>query len=115
MYDLTTSVYGYKVVIPALVVPGQTDEMILGSNAIKWLISQMKKTVSDQNASSPVNGARNDELPHLISLLSQSESSTVPVRIGTAKLKRSVTLQSMSEHLVWAKLPTLDVSAVGST
>lgn len=46
-YDLTTSVYGYKVVIPILVVPGQTDEMILGSNAIKWLISQMKKTVSD--------------------------------------------------------------------
>lgn len=46
LYDLTASVYGYKVIIPVLVVPGQSDEMILGSNAIKWLISQMKVTVS---------------------------------------------------------------------
>lgn len=115
MYDLTVSVYGYKVVIPVLVVPGQTDEMILGSNAVRWLISHMKQTVSDLNTSSPVNGTQNCELPHLISLLSQTESNTAPVRIGTAKLKRSVTLQPMSEHLVWAKLPTLDASAVGST
>lgn len=55
MYDLTTSVYGYKVVIPVLVVPGQTDEMILGSSAIKWLISQMKKTVTEENTASPLN------------------------------------------------------------
>lgn len=44
IYDLTVSVYGYRVIVPVLVVPGQTDEMILGSNAIRWLISQMKKT-----------------------------------------------------------------------
>lgn len=36
-------------------------------------------------------------------------------KIGTAKLKRSVTLQPLSEHLVWAKLPASDVSAMGST
>ena len=36
-------------------------------------------------------------------------------RIGTAKLKRCVNLQPMSEHLVWAKLSTPDVSAVGNT
>lgn len=113
MYDLTVSVYGFRVVVPVLVVPGQADEMILSSNAIKWLISQMKKSVGGQIASSPENNAQNDELPHLLSLLSQSGGSTVQVRIGTAKLKRSVTLQAMSEHLVWAKLPTLDVTAGG--
>lgn len=66
MYDLTTSLYGYRVIIPVLVVPGQTDDMILGSNAIKWLISQMKETISSQN---PVNSAQSDNLPHLLSLL----------------------------------------------
>lgn len=57
MYDLTASVYGYKVIIPVLVVPGQTDDMILGSNAIKWLISQMKDTVGSQIITSPVSSA----------------------------------------------------------
>ena len=37
MYDLTVSVYGYRVIVPVLVVPGQTNDMILGSSAIKWL------------------------------------------------------------------------------
>lgn len=118
MYDLTTTVYGYKVIIPVLVVPGQTDEIILGSNTIKWLISQMKETVSGQNITSLVNSAQDDNLPHLLSLLSgsdQCESGVMPNKIGTAKLKRSVTLQLLSEHLVWAKLPASDISAVGST
>lgn len=118
MYDLTASVYGYKVIIPVLVVPGQTDEMILGSNAIKWLIPRMKEAVSGQNITSPVNSAPNDKLPHLASLLSYSdewEGGAMPNRIGTAKLKRCVTLQPMSEHLVWAKLPASDITGVGST
>ena len=116
MYDLITSVYGYKVMIPVLVVPGQTDEMILGSNLIKWLISQMKETVGE--FTSPVGSTQGDNLPHLMSLLSdmdKCEAGATPNRIGTAKLKRCVTLQPMSEHLVWAKLPASDVSAVGKT
>ena len=118
MYDLTASLYGYKVIIPVLVVPGQTDEMMLGSNAIKWLISQMEQTVGGQNSNSPVDSSQKDELPQLVSLLSSSiewEGGVMPNRIGTAKLERSVTLQSLSEHLVWAILPASDISAVGST
>lgn len=118
MYDLTTTVYGYKVIIPVLVVPGQTDEIILGSNAIKWLISQMKETVSGQNITSAVNSAQDGNLPHLLSLLSgsdQCESGAMPNKIVTAKLKRSVTLLPLSEDLVWAKLPASDISAVGTT
>ncbi|KAL3988862.1 hypothetical protein ACER0C_013180 [Sarotherodon galilaeus] len=37
----------------------------------------------------------------------------MPPSFGTAKLKRCVTLQPLSEHLVWAKLPAPDASAVG--
>lgn len=118
IYDLTTTVYGYKMIIPVLVMPGQTDEMILGSNAIKWLISQMKETVSGQNITPSMDNAQNGSLPHLLSLLSNSdqcEGGAMPNKMGTAKLKRSVTLQPVSEHLVWAKLPASDISAVGST
>ncbi len=34
--------YGHAVGVPTLVVPGQRDEMILGTNVIKYIISQMK-------------------------------------------------------------------------
>lgn len=116
MYDLTASVYGYKVIIPVLVVPGQTDDMILGSNAIKWLISQMKDTVGSQIITSPVSSAHANNFPQLISLLSSSDRcGAMPLKVGTARLKRCVALQPMSEHLVWAKLRESDVSAVGST
>ncbi|XP_076747571.1 uncharacterized protein LOC143421761 [Maylandia zebra] len=107
MYDLTVSIYGFKVVIPVLVVPGQADDMILGSNAIKWLISQLKMTV----------GTQDDAFPHLATLLSYSDDCggrAMPPSFGTAKLKRRITLQPLSEHLVWAKLPAPDASAVGS-
>ncbi|KAL3999269.1 calcium/calmodulin-dependent serine protein kinase [Sarotherodon galilaeus] len=107
MYDLTVSIYGFKVVIPVLVVPGQADDMILGSNAIKWLISQLRMTV----------GTQDDAFPHLATLLSYSDDCSgraMPPSFGTAKLKRRVTLQPLSEHLVWAKLPAPDASAVGS-
>lgn len=117
LYDLTATVYGYKVIVPVLVVPGQSDDMILGSNLIKWLIAQTNDTVESCADMSQQSDAQNDKLPKLLSLLSQSEqcnTKTLPDKIGTAKLKRSVTLQPMSEHLVWAKLPATEVSAVGS-
>lgn len=60
MYGLSVSVYGIMVIIPIVVVvlvPCQTDGMILGSNAIKWLISWIKVT-------------QNDNLPQLVFLLS---------------------------------------------
>ncbi|XP_030606074.1 uncharacterized protein LOC115794610 isoform X2 [Archocentrus centrarchus] len=118
MYDLTVSVYGFRVIIPVLVVPGQTDDMILGSNAIKWLISQLKVTLGAQNSPSTVGGIQSDTLPHLATLLSYSDNCDVhalPPSFGTAKLKRRVTLQPVSEHLVWAKLPAPDASVAGST
>ena len=117
IYDLTVSVYGYKVIIPVLVVPGQVDDMILGNNAIKWLISQVKDSAKVQTVTSSTSNAQ-DKLPQLLSMLSSSngrEGGAVSCRIGTAKLKRCVNLQPMSEHLVWAKLPAPDVSAVGNT
>ena len=44
VYDLEVVIYGFKLLIPTLVIPGQTDEMIVGSYAIKQLIHLMKKS-----------------------------------------------------------------------
>ncbi len=41
-YDLEIEVYGFKVVVPTLVVPGQRDEFIIGSNVIKCILQKMK-------------------------------------------------------------------------
>lgn len=74
-------------------------------------------TYSGQNITPLVNNAQSESLPHLLSLLSNSEQcegGAMPKNISTAKLKRSVTLQPLSENLVWVKLPASVVSAVGS-
>lgn len=44
IYDVDIVVYDCKMVIPMLVVPGQSDDMILGSNATKKILEQMRKT-----------------------------------------------------------------------
>ncbi|XP_037828975.1 uncharacterized protein LOC108247133 isoform X2 [Kryptolebias marmoratus] len=116
LYELTLTVFGFNVMVPVLVVPGQSDEMILGSNAIRWLISQIKVSFDETTDCPPQRDIRKDNLPGLMSLLSDSMScdpGKKPIKVGTAKLKRSVTLQPLTEHLVWAKLPTSDVSLVG--
>uniref|UniRef100_A0AAV2KRL7 ribonuclease H n=1 Tax=Knipowitschia caucasica TaxID=637954 RepID=A0AAV2KRL7_KNICA len=47
MYDLSVLVYGVKVIVPVLVVPGQSDSMILGSNVLKWLMMQIENGAID--------------------------------------------------------------------
>uniref|UniRef100_A0A8C6TE86 ribonuclease H n=1 Tax=Neogobius melanostomus TaxID=47308 RepID=A0A8C6TE86_9GOBI len=113
LYDLSVLVYGIKVIVPVLVVPGQSDSMILGSNVLKWLM----RRIEDGEIDSSKMGAFGKELPQLLSLLSHTvhRTDTSSLDFGTAKLKRSVTLQPLTEHLVWAKLPSVDASAVGSS
>ncbi|KAL1259005.1 hypothetical protein QQF64_009582 [Cirrhinus molitorella] len=41
-YDLEIEVYGFKFVVPILVVPRQRDEFIIGSNMIKCVLQKMK-------------------------------------------------------------------------
>lgn len=42
VYDLKDMVYGYSVIIPALVMPGQTKEMVLGTNIITRHLMQLR-------------------------------------------------------------------------
>jgi hypothetical protein len=52
---------------------------------------------------------------HLLSNLERWRGDSIPDKVGTIKLKRAVTLQLMSEHLVWGSLPPKTKLSVGST
>lgn len=96
MYDLSVCVYGCKLIIPVLVVPGQTDEMILGSNAIKSLLTLLKNTDDYWKLISLPSGNGQNECLEFISLLSNTQrwiGDQVPEKVGTEKLKHCVTLQ----------------------
>ncbi|KAL1248885.1 hypothetical protein QQF64_022203 [Cirrhinus molitorella] len=41
-YEVEIEVYGMQCTVPILVIPGQKDELILGSNVIKYLMHEMK-------------------------------------------------------------------------
>lgn len=118
IYDLEVSVYECKMIIPVLVVPGQADEMILGSNAIKRLMTLLKEKDDYWKLMSMSVHNQNDEHCKFMSLLSNTErwrGESVPEKVGTVKLKKCVTLEPQSEHLVWGKLPESVITSMGST
>jgi len=73
MYDLSVCVYGCKMIIPVLIVPGQADEMILGSNAIKSLLTLLKNTDDHWKLVSLPSGNGESESLEFISLLSNTQ------------------------------------------
>lgn len=42
--ELKLDVYGCDVIVPCLVVPGQGDDLILGTNVIKYLVHRLKNS-----------------------------------------------------------------------
>lgn len=118
IYDLQITVYGDSMTVPTLVVPGQTEEFILGTNAIKTLLMQLRETSGYWRLLSVPSRNQSDECCEFLSLFSNTErwrGESVPERVGTVKLQRSVTLEPQTEHLVWGKLPMSSVLSVGST
>ena len=95
--ELVLMVYGHKASVPVLVVDGQIDKLIIGSNFIKHLIQVMKGSFF---GTQPVGCT--DEEAKLFSLLANVErwqGSEVPDKVGTLRLKQAVTLEPMEEHL----------------
>uniref|UniRef100_A0A3Q2XGQ9 ribonuclease H n=1 Tax=Hippocampus comes TaxID=109280 RepID=A0A3Q2XGQ9_HIPCM len=116
--DVEMVVYDCKLAVPMFVVPGQTDDIILGSNAIKKILHLMRKTEGYWRLMSEPGGIIDDDSHHFFSLLSNTErwrGVTAPDKVGTLKLRQCVMLQPKSEHLVWAKLPASAPMSVGST
>lgn len=89
-YDVEIVVYDCKMVIPMFVESGQTDDMILCSNAIKTIIKLMRKTDSYWRLMSEPSSVTNEDCHHFFSLLLNTErwrGDTVPDKVGTQKLQ----------------------------
>ncbi len=116
--NLKLEVYGVSFSVPVLIVSGQKDPIILGTNVLKPLISQMKQT--DQfwkvvNRPDSVIQSDNSQFLRMLSCTERWRGDSIPDKVGTLRLRSSVTLKPMSEHLVWGRLPPGSVLSVGST
>ncbi len=116
MYDLEVEVYGFKFIVPTLLVPGQKDEFIIGSNVIKCVLQKMKaekkywELINCQNSNPEC-----EQFLELLSCVSRWSGSLQPDKLGSVKLCQAVTLLPRSEHLVWGKLPANTHISPGST
>uniref|UniRef100_A0AAV2IS10 ribonuclease H n=1 Tax=Knipowitschia caucasica TaxID=637954 RepID=A0AAV2IS10_KNICA len=104
--DLNLEIYGCSVVVPTLVVNGQSEDLIVGSNLLRYVISRLKRDFQGQCPS--VLSCKSDAEQKLLSLMAGVETEDVSNAIGTVKLRKAVTLEPMTEHLVWARLQYVD-------
>lgn len=116
MYEVEIKLYGETCVVPVLVVPGQRDDFIIGTNVIRFLMHQLKITSDYWRLVS--SGSLLPECEQFLDLMANTSrwrAEELPDRIGTVKLQQSVTLLARKEHLVWGKLPKNVPMSQGST
>ncbi|KAK0135029.1 Transposon Ty3-I Gag-Pol polyprotein [Merluccius polli] len=115
---LQMEVYGCKIVVPTLVVQGQHDEMILGTNVIKHVLRQYKQCDAYWKAVSGPCPAGNTESELYLSMLAGLDrwrGGDVPYKIGTVRSNSAVCLEPGREYLLWGKLPKSAAVSPGST
>lgn len=87
IYDIEIEVYGFKFVVPTLVVPGQRDEFIIGSNVIKCILQKM---ISHENYWELVSCSNSnpecEQFLELLSCISQWSGPQQPDKLSTVKL-----------------------------
>lgn len=116
MYEMEMKLYGESCIVPVLVVSGQRDDLIIGTNVIRFLMHQLKITSDYWRLVS--SGNLLPECEQFLDLMANSSrwrGEELPDMIGTVKLQQSVTLLARQEHLVWGKLPKNIPMLPGST
>lgn len=116
--ELEMQLYGTRCVVPTLVVPGQQDDLILGSNVIKQVIRVLKGDNDYWNMASRPEHQSDPNVEQFLSMLTNVErwrGSEIPDKIGTVKLAQAVILLPRHEHLVWGRFPASVPMSPGST
>lgn len=117
-YDLEMELLGMSYVVPTLVVPGQQDDFILGSNLIKQLTHALKGNDLYWNIAARHDHQCSPEVETFLSMFTNVQrwrGDEVPDKIGTVKLTQAVTLLPRHEHLIWGRLPAKVHLSLGST
>ncbi|KAI4905797.1 hypothetical protein NFI96_024895 [Prochilodus magdalenae] len=118
VYEMELKVYGLSCVVPVLVVPGQKDDLILGSNVIKFIMQHLKRSDDYWRLVSQNIDQSCSDAAHFLDMmtgLSRWREKETPNKIGTVKLTQAVTLLAKQEHLVFGKLPADAPVSPGST
>lgn len=105
MYEVEMKLYGESCIVPILVVPSQHDDLIIGTNVIRFLMHQLKITSDCWHHVS--SGNLLPECEQFLDLMANSSrwgGEDLPDRIGAINLQQSVTLLARQEHLVMGKL-----------
>lgn len=88
IYQLKLSVHGQEMSVHTLVVPGQHDQMIEGSNVIKHLLHQFKKDPSYWRVMNKADSSGESGIEQFLSMLSgitRWKGEVIPDTIGTVK------------------------------
>ena len=117
MYDMELSLYGVKCAVPVLVVPGQRDEIIVGTNMLKYVLHQLKNdnnywTLLSRNTQ---ESSECESFLEMMASLTRWRGADVPEKVGTVKLTQAVTLLPRQEYLLWGRLPSNVPMSPGST
>ncbi|KAJ8332253.1 hypothetical protein SKAU_G00427360 [Synaphobranchus kaupii] len=116
IYELDIDVYGFKFTVPSFVVPGQRDELIVGSNVIRPIIQKMKSTDKYWELISSSNSDPDcEQFIQLLSCISRWSGPELRDVVGTVQLKQAVTLLPQREYVVWGRLPSKSPISPGST
>ncbi|KAI7793453.1 hypothetical protein IRJ41_024975 [Triplophysa rosa] len=99
-YDLEIECYGFKFAVPTLVVPGQRDEFIIGSNVIKFMLQKMKS---------------HDKYWELVSCSNTDPECEQFLELLSCISRWSGPHGHSREYLVWGKLPANVPVSLGST
>jgi len=117
MYDgLDIDIYTFKFIVPTFVVPGQRDELLVGSNVIRPIIQKLKSTDKYWELISSSNHDPDwEQFLQLLSCISRWSGSEPPGLVGTLRLRQAVTLFPQHEYVVWGKPPSRAPILPGST
>lgn len=116
-FNVEMEVYGCKVVVPTLVVQGQHDDLILGTNVIKHILRQYKQCDNYWKAVSAPCSSDDPESEQFLSMLAglnRWRGKDMPVKIGTVRCNSAVSLEPGREYLLWGKLPKSTAVSPGS-
>lgn len=116
MYEVEMKLYGVSCIVPILVVSGQHDDLIIGTNVIRFLMHQLKITSDSWHIAARDNPPQ--ECEQFLDLLANSSwwrADEIPDKIGSVKLQQSVTLLARQEQLEWGKLPKNTPMSSGSS
>jgi len=94
--------------VPVLVIPGQKDDIIIGTNMLKYVLHQIKtnRDYCELILRNAEGSSECEQFLDLIANTSRSRGEELPDKIGTVKLTQAVTLIASSSSSIVGRVVT---------